>query len=240
MEYSEFAHSLRPRPSSKKQPGKWTTLSSRPYAHWLLEDVPRFIELLSLEEEIGLLVSPSAAKYTYDFLEILNLKPNLVSEVARVEFGTFISAPSVGEIPSKSDIEILRGFSKTQVIQSEIISQPKYIYISRRRNSRSLNNERDLEIKLSNLGFSILYLQELSLHKQILVFKSAKIIVGPHGAGLANMVWCENDPLVIEIFKESLTNRAFLYLSKLLPVRFHQLAEQNLDELFFLIAISQE
>ena len=73
----------------------------------------------------------------------------------------------------------------------------KRIYIDRddidpeRNSNRRIINEIELRNMLEKLGFTFVKLKELSFNKQISIFHNAQIILGLHGAGFANLVFCK-------------------------------------------------
>jgi capsular polysaccharide biosynthesis protein len=60
-------------------------------------------------------------------------------------------------------------------------------------------NEADLEKALAGLGFRVLVAGELSVREQIAAFSRAKLIVAPHGAALANLIFAPPGATVVEI-----------------------------------------
>ena len=57
----------------------------------------------------------------------------------------------------------------------------------------------EIETFLKSKGFKILKLSELSFLNQITIFNNAKFIVGPHGAGFANLIFCKKNTKILEI-----------------------------------------
>jgi hypothetical protein len=49
-------------------------------------------------------------------------------------------------------------------------------------------------------GLETFFLEDLNLFNQITLFKSAEVVVGIHGAGLTNLLWCNANTRVFEIF----------------------------------------
>lgn len=75
------------------------------------------------------------------------------------------------------------------------------VYVSRSKaEHRRILNEPDLFEALRRFGFEMLVLEELSFQAQADAFRHAEIVVSPHGAGLANLVFCADCRLVVEIF----------------------------------------
>lgn len=74
------------------------------------------------------------------------------------------------------------------------------IYISRRdAHFRRFLDEPELERRLGALGFSIIRPETYEVEEQIRIFRAAKVIVGPSGAGFANVLYCRPDTVVVEV-----------------------------------------
>ncbi|HXY86773.1 MAG TPA: glycosyltransferase family 61 protein, partial [Gaiellaceae bacterium] len=63
------------------------------------------------------------------------------------------------------------------------------VYISRSLTFRTPANEASLELALKRLGLSIVSAERLPFAEQVELLKDARVVVAPHGAGLANLVW---------------------------------------------------
>jgi len=61
-------------------------------------------------------------------------------------------------------------------------------------------------------------LEELTWAQQITAFRAAKIIVAPHGAGLANLVFCQSGTKVIELLHRSYVSPLYWQLAALKDV----------------------
>jgi len=100
------------------------------------------------------------------------------------------------------------------------------IYISRAdATERQIINEGELLAHLETHGFESYKLAELSLVDQMALFSQADIVVGPHGAGLANITFC-SDCTVIEI--AGVKNRpTFLMQAKKLDLDYRLIVGKN-------------
>ena len=80
---------------------------------------------------------------------------------------------------------------------------PKKIFIDRAdssfNNSRYIINNRDVKSSLEKIGFKVIVLSDFTFDEQIRVFQNAKVIVGLHGAGFANIIFCKARTKVIEL-----------------------------------------
>lgn len=93
------------------------------------------------------------------------------------------------------------------------------IYICRRKaTKRRVLNEEPLISKLRTKGFEPYILEDLSVEHQIRLFASAEMVIGPHGAGFANLIYAD-EPKVIELFGNKRLN-TYHRLSGLLEYKY--------------------
>lgn len=78
----------------------------------------------------------------------------------------------------------------------------KRIYISRRDaiNSRNFDNEQELVETLKMYDFEVYELTKLPFLDQVKLFSQAEIVIGPHGSGMTNIMFCSKTAQVIELF----------------------------------------
>ncbi|WP_077873290.1 glycosyltransferase family 61 protein [Escherichia coli] len=88
------------------------------------------------------------------------------------------------------------------------------IYISRRKSSRGPLNEFEVENELKELGFDILYAEDLDFAQQVSIFSNASILIGPHGAGLTNILFMPKNSTLIEIFNSEYIQPDFYLRSR--------------------------
>ena len=62
-----------------------------------------------------------------------------------------------------------------------------------------INNQIELKKILKKNGFDYIQLSKIDWYKQIYMFNNAKTIIGLHGAGLANIVFCKKNTKIFEI-----------------------------------------
>lgn len=83
------------------------------------------------------------------------------------------------------------------------LATPERIYISRNKAStRRLVNEEEVIRCLEEYSIQPIYLEDWTVAQQIQLFASAKVILAAHGAGLANLAFCQSGTQVIEIVHE--------------------------------------
>lgn len=93
-------------------------------------------------------------------------------------------------------------------------NNPEYVYIDRRGGSlRKLANENDVVSAMERLGFYIARLENISQVEQIELFQNARMIVGPHGAGLTNIAFSRPGTVLIELMMDAYCNWCFRRLA---------------------------
>jgi capsular polysaccharide biosynthesis protein len=87
------------------------------------------------------------------------------------------------------------------------VKSGRKIYISRTDAARrKASNSDEIGDMVSALGFEVVTLSKLSFLEQATIFHTSDVIVGEHGSGLANLVFCREGTKVIEIL-----NRFWMY-----------------------------
>ena len=115
----------------------------------------------------------------------------------------------------------------TQVIRT----WPKRIYIDRRGAlARRLVNESELVEQLERMGIVAVALEQLTLGEQIELFRSAELIVAPHGAGLTNCIFASPGCRVVELLMDSYVNWCFRNLAGLCGLEYDCIIGRTLHE----------
>ena len=91
---------------------------------------------------------------------------------------------------------------------------------------RKIINENEIKMFLIKKKFKILRLSEFSIIDQIGIFNSAKIIIGNHGAGFTNLIFCKKNTRVIE-FRDVNTAKLFKKISKDLGLNYKSILGQQ-------------
>ena len=74
------------------------------------------------------------------------------------------------------------------------------LYISRRAaGTRRVLNEDEVAAAIVPLGFEVVRLERATLAEQQAMFGQAEMVVGPHGAGLVNLVWTPANCRLVEL-----------------------------------------
>ncbi|MGC9271990.1 glycosyltransferase family 61 protein [Acidiphilium sp.] len=178
----------------------------RNYAHWITQCVPAIV---------GYAREPQ-------FLGGLLLLPQLPSEYEHALRLTGIALPEILQVDSDQVVRVenfvysshLQNFNApsyhTRTVFDNMIraasqkkDQNKKIYIWRiDSDKRPMVNEIELVEALTQKGFIPVITGSMSIDEQINCFNNAELVVGAHGAGFANIVFCRPGAAVYELTPE--------------------------------------
>jgi hypothetical protein len=166
------------------------------YYHWFTEHLLKLRGVEIYRQKYGvkplLLIPPDPEEYVTKSLEVMGY-----SEGEYCEWNFFsahvkhLVIPSYPELTS-SAVSWLRKRMLGHITRTNIRPH-KRIYISRNdSHKRRVVNERELVRMLTSFGFEKFLLSQMSVEDQLKLFSEAEIVVGPHGAGLTNLLWGKN------------------------------------------------
>jgi capsular polysaccharide biosynthesis protein len=224
------------------------------YYHFLLLLAPAILRVFNFclknEIEVIFLVPKSAPKFLQDFLQTIPIKTQTISkknaELENVILTTIYSGDSPHPLDIKSLNEHARQILKNESVSTSNFSNKKYIstkliYVSRKNQSRYSKIDEKIEKILIKAGFFILRPEEFTLQQQVYFFNNSKLVIGNHGAGLANLVFCKKGTQVIELAViEIQINDWMKNLSQILEIDYNYLEikeESDLSELSNLVSM---
>lgn len=164
------------------------------YYHWILEHLPklRAIEFYKdkMKTQPKFIIPNNPPSYIRETLEILGIKSSnrLQWESPAIDVKNFV-LPSYPEA-NPENLHWLRTNLRDSTQKNKPEKTPNRIYISRKKAlKRQIKNEREFLNLLNDFGFERVYAEDLSVQDQIRLFSNADKVIGPHGAGLTNMIW---------------------------------------------------
>lgn len=224
-----------------------TGLSSNVYFHWLIDILPRLNTLwhsnVSRHQIDFFYVNSISKSFQRETLELLGIPLERVIESDRhphIQATTLISpsfVSEVGMVTSKT-IDFLRSHFLSPLVAldsdtdnpSRLFSTyPDRLYISRcsARYRRVINEVKLIEM-LEQYGFTVLTLEDYSVAEQIQFFHHAQAIIAPHGAGLTNLIFCQPQTTVIELFSPNYIRHYYWSISSYLKLNFYYLVGESL------------
>ena len=193
---------------------------SKNYYHWLFDELPftLCVSNQDINKSVNFVNCGGLKKYQTDVNEYLGIISHEVETWIKPQQ---ILIPKQRHISGYPTNELLALLRKSILKEEDLSLNPNgYIYISRKRSSRSLPNESHYEETLMKEGFEILFLEDLDFRTQVSYFQNAKVIVGPHGAGLANLAWANPGTKVFELMPDDFYNPCYSYLASKLELEY--------------------
>ena len=215
----------------KKLTGKVAVLSGlagHVYYHWLFDIIPRLelirlsgIELREIDWFVVNNLEKPFQKETLKWLGIPTSKIICSDRNSHIQ-GEELIVPSfpgyLDWIPGGTIKFIRETFLSKINLQN--YQSPKKIYISRgKARARHIINEVKVRSLLSKYGFKTVFLEEMSILEQIILFANAKFIVAPHGSGLSNLVFCSPGTTIVELFSPNYLRTDYWILSQQLQLK---------------------
>ncbi|MDB6129921.1 MAG: capsular polysaccharide biosynthesis protein [Verrucomicrobiales bacterium] len=197
------------------------------YYHWLFDILPR-IQLLKdadLFKRVDyFLVDYHGLKFQDESLLALGVPLNkIIVPKADRKFQLLASSLVVPSLPGRLGAINPWPISsiRKQFLKDSHPKQTLKLYISRRRApTRKITNEAQLMLKLKSMGFEEFFPEDYSITCTASLFSRASFIIGAHGAGLANLVFCSTGACAIDIVAPRHVDGLFWILCNLVGVRY--------------------
>ena len=191
------------------------------YSHWLARNLPKLslIDGDATLKSLPILINQDLCTYQEEYLELLGIAPD---RLVRLPTRTVVSCrelyvPTIlhGHPRMRRAIDWIR--DRVPHLLVPPAAATGRIYVSRKDAlQRVLLNEDEVEAALTKLGFEIVTLTGMPVRDQIALFSGARCIVGPHGAGLTNVMFAPPGAIVVEI-----TNTKIRHMGDFRSIAFH-------------------
>ena len=185
------------------------------YYHWLYDAIPKFflLQQAGLFEKIDYFLVPNDAfSFQKELLSHFGIPPEKIINAQvenHIEADTLYVASYVRleEHQPKWTCDFLHN----SLIKKDATTRNKRIYISRKDAlvNRRIYNEDELIDVLKSYDFEVVLLAKMSVAEQAKLFNEAEIVVGAHGAGFSNLVFCQPGTKVLEFFPEKYVRHAY-------------------------------
>lgn len=189
---------------------------ARNYSHWTeewltqLEGVAHYAEVTG--EQPTLLIPSDPPDFIPESLSVLGYSPDEYVEMTdRVQVDRLV-LPSIRRCWSSTSDDYIRDISGLEWVREQVLANvslstdrttPSKLLISRQEDAetRRIVNWDEVESFLSRRGYETVILTELDFREQKRLFSGADVIVGPHGAGMTELMYA-SDAAVLELFRE--------------------------------------
>jgi len=192
----------------------------RGYGHWLLDELPRLLALHAAGDlaDAATILAHSGNEPAATAFERLGIAGRALAAGRATFFaaGPLIVPSYVGRpgFPRPEGLAALRDFAAG--LGRDAAGAGEKIYVSRAgARRRRVVGEEALRAALEARGFVTVRLEERSWAEQIALFQAARVVVAPHGAGLANLVFCAPGTRVVELFARDYVNPGYWRLAAL-------------------------
>lgn len=186
------------------------------YYHWLFDAIPKIslLKQAGLFDQIDYFLVPNYVyRYQKEYLDFFGIPPSKVinGEVEKHIQADMLYVASYVRVDDHHPKWTLDFLYHSLIKQHDKPKRNKRLYIARgdAAVNRKVLNESELIEMLKGFNFEIHYLSGLSIVEQAELFNSAEMVVGAHGAGLSNIVFCEAGTKVLEFFPDNYVRHLF-------------------------------
>lgn len=216
-------------PPVRRIAGKVAVMSAlRPnnYYHWMFDILPRFELLQTSGLDPDYYLINTEARFQKETLRILGIpadrivNPTPDTHVEADElFVPSLRGPTFRGSPQFQACRYLR----STFLGHDAGSKPhRALYVTRSdAHNRRVVNEREIEEELLDFGFEVVSLTGVPFLRQVELFSQARIVVGPHGAGFTNAVFCQPGSTLIEFWPQGHTVDCFKRLAGFVGMEYH-------------------
>ncbi len=199
----------------------------RNYAHWMTECMPKLLLFRWLREhvpELRLLLpefgSSSFHRRTLELLGVDDAVSLHLGEDDVVTPDVLWYAPIIAIWRLQPICQVAAQHLAAAAVgrRSELTLPQKRIYIRRLTPLRRVANFDALEPVLAACGFAVISTETMTLDEQICTMRSASLVIGEHGAGLVNLMFCQPGSRLLELFNPCGAQPAFWVLASLCKV----------------------
>lgn len=197
------------------------------YCHWLLEELPRLLVLA--EADRPTLIAHTRTPFIRDAFALGAWRGRMLAAGRHTHFECeqLVVPGLIGRpgFPTPRMAELLQAFAAPLLRHSDAAGAGERLYITREgAERRRVVNEAALWPRLEARGFVKVRLEALPWSEQVNAFARAREIVAPHGAGLANLVFCRPGVRVVEFFNPAYVNPSFWRLAAVMGLDYRPVA----------------
>lgn len=204
------------------------------YYHWLLDELPRLLLTVSVRVDHLLATDPTPFSAAAASCVGRNEPRLALTGYSHYQCEQLIVPTYLGYSgqPSAACVRLLNEFGDRVLNGRASHPTPERVYLSRRRAAhRKLVNEDELMTALDRRGFQRVELETLPWVEQVALFRGARVVVAPHGAGLANLVFARPGCRVVECFHPRYMHWCFWQIASLNDLDYHAVVMHGSDQL---------
>ncbi|MBV8386906.1 MAG: glycosyltransferase family 61 protein [Acidimicrobiia bacterium] len=195
------------------------------YYHWMTEVLPRFAVLGDLLDDADWVVTPSATSFQRECLARVGVDPKRFITPERrmhVEFDRLL-VPSMGGVMNHTRPDSI-AYMRSLFGVDGAAGGGRRIYVSRQGEfRRKVVNEAEVLDALQGWGFEAVDPGSMPVADQARLFSEASVVVGPHGGGLTNVMFCAPSTVLVELLSPLGQTLCFWTLANTAQLRYEPL-----------------
>jgi capsular polysaccharide biosynthesis protein len=186
-----------------------TSIEPSNYGSFLFRVAPKLATVRSLGIDCDQFVVWDISETTSQLLEALGVPPgrivghdtNAVTRFDRLIVPTLRNPDAFLDEESRA---LFRSFARDSAAPSDqsLIYVSRYSISKGSHSTRQMLNEGELISRLAAIGFAIVEPEELSFPELVQTFSGARMVVGPAGSGMFNVVFCRPGTKIVDIESE--------------------------------------
>jgi capsular polysaccharide biosynthesis protein len=194
------------------------------YYHWFNDVLPRLRMVLEcFEFDLRVILPRGLARYQEESLNLIGVPLSRCLKYTgrrplKVERLLYASPVAMTGDHNPQSIRWMSDRIRRRILgQTDERVGHRRLYVTRRRAAcRRIVNEAGLLPLLNEHGFETVECESLSFREQVRLFSEASIVVGPHGGGLTNILWCGRGMTILEIQQPQAVRRCYWSLARAL------------------------
>jgi hypothetical protein len=201
----------------------YTPSAGKSYFMWMVDFMPKFGMLKKAGWEVNdfdrIVMNPLSYQSQHDMLECLGVDK---SKIIYIEDNQCFTADQLVVPSAVGRNPFYLKYLRNLFLKEAPCYPTELVYITRRKAKwRNTINEDEVWSVLKPHGFCAYVLEEMTFLEQIEIFSRAKIIVSPHGAGLANLIFCSPQSVLIEFIARHHNNVNFWILASYAQMNYY-------------------
>ena len=202
-------------------------VGNRNYAHWWIDIVPVLAQYCFEKRSIPDLIALPGIRAAYqtqtlDLFAGIASKYHFMGECDALDCDSldFVPLITAGDyMPDRSYMRMIEEMKR--MVGPAATQGTSRIFISRKdTGTRTLENEDELSRIAERFGYQTVTTSGLSIKEQIRMFGRASHLIGAHGAGLANMLFCPPHARLLELHSNASVNWSLRRLASIVPLTY--------------------
>lgn len=202
------------------------------YFHWVVEFLPQVVDFLDYCEQTGQVIDHwyfdgRLLSFQTDSLAALGIAPD------RCLFSENLPHIQARQLWVFNHLSLIEGRQlslqrlRNRLLLRNLPTPKRRLYLARSQ-SRRVVNDPELQPLLDRWGFETVP-EGLSFAEQLALFSEAEVLLGPHGAAFANLVFCAPGTRILEFFSPSYISHFYWRLTGQLQMSYHYLVGEAVE-----------